>query len=149
MGQPVMTALFPAHAMAPAVRARVALLRDRMNSADGLEVTCGGSSMEPAIRRGSRVRVHPVDARIGHVAAFVTDRGEFELHRLVARAPGGWWAHLGDNQVDRTPGLVHTSHIVGVVDVAARRPRAVERVRAMARIGRAALIVARRSLQPR
>lgn len=145
----MMTALFPAHAMAPAVRARIALLRDRTNCAGGLEVTCGGASMEPAIPRGSRVRVLAQQARIGRVAAFVTNRGELELHRLVARGPGGWWAHLGDNQVDPTPGLVHASHIVGVADVAPRPPPVVDRVRAMARIGRAALTVALRSLQPR
>ena len=52
----MMAALFPGHAMAPAVRARISLLRDRMNDG-GLEVTCGGSSMEPVIQRGAKVRV--------------------------------------------------------------------------------------------
>jgi len=144
-----MTALFPAHAMAPAVRARVAILRERMSSSEGLEVTCGGSSMEPAIRRGDQVRVVPGKARIGRVAVFVTERGELELHRLVAPGPGGWWTHLGDNQADPTPGLVHASHIIGMADVPARSPRATELVRAMTRIGRAAVTVARRSLQAR
>jgi hypothetical protein len=156
----VMAALFPGHAMAPAVRARIAILRDRMNGADGLEVTCVGASMEPVIARGARVRVHGGSARVGacarggsarvgHVAAFVTDRGELEVHRLVARVPGGWWAHLGDNQVDRSPGLVHASHIVGIADVPGRSPRVVERIRALTRFGRAAAAVARRTLQPR
>ena len=145
----MMAALFPGHAMAPAVRARIALLRDRMGSEAGLEVTCGGRSMEPVIARGARVRVLPGRARVGHVAAFLTERGDLELHRLVARAPGGWWAHLGDNQVDPTPGLVHASHIVGFADVPEKAPRARARIRALTRIGRAALTVARRTLQPR
>jgi hypothetical protein len=145
----MMAALFPAHAMAPAIRARMAFLRERMSSADGLELTCGGSSMEPVIRSGARVRVRPREAQIGRVAAFVTSRGEIELHRLVARVPGGWWAHLGDNQVDPTPGLVHASHIVGIADVPERAPRPRERLRAVRRIGRAAMTVARRALQPR
>jgi hypothetical protein len=144
-----MAALFPAHAMAPAVRARIALLRDRMNSTGGLELTCGGCSMEPVIARGARVRVHAEGPRVGRVAAFVTERGELELHRLIAHGPGGWWAHLGDNQVDPTPGLVHASHIVGVADVPARQPRVRERIRAMKRIGRAAVAVVWRTLQPR
>lgn len=145
----MLASLFPAHAMAPAVRARIALLRARMNSAAGLAVTCGGSSMEPVIRRGERVRVVARPARIGHVAAFLTERGELELHRLVAPGPVGWWTHLGDNQVDPTPGLVHASHIVGMADVPARNPRPRDVARAVTRIGRAALAVARRSLQPR
>jgi hypothetical protein len=145
----VVEALFPAHGMAPAIRARMAFLRERMSSVDGLEVTCGGSSMEPIIRRGARVRVLPRAAQIGQVAAFVTSHGELELHRLVARVPGGWWAHLGDNQVDPTPGLVHASHIVGIADVPRRAPRPRERLRALTRIGRAAMTVARRALQPR
>jgi hypothetical protein len=144
-----MEALFPGHAMAPAVRARIAILRDRVSSAAGLEVTCGGSSMEPVIQRGAHVRVLPRSARVGEVAAFVTQRGELEIHRLVARVPGGWWAHLGDNQVDPTPGLVHASHIVGIVDVPAKAPRTRERIRAMTRVGRAVLTVARRTIQPR
>ncbi len=144
-----MEALFQGHAVPPAVRARLAILRDRASSAEGLEVTCGGSSMEPLIRRGARVRVLARDAQIGRVAAFVAEDGQLELHRLVARAPFGWWAHLGDNQVDVTPGLVHASHIVGIVDVPARPPRARERLRALRRLGRATVTVVRRSLQPR
>lgn len=105
--------------------------------------------MEPVIQRGDRVRVLGRTARIGHVAAFVTGRGELELHRLVARGPVGWWVHLGDNQVDPTPGLVHASHIVGIADVPRRFPRPADVVRAMTRMGRATLAVARRSLQPR
>lgn len=143
----MLEALFPAHAMAPMVRVRISLLRERMSSAEGLEVTCCGSSMEPVIGRGARVRVVPGEARIGRVAAFLTERGELELHRLVAPGPSGWWAHLGDNQVDPTPGLVHASHIVGLADVPPRRPRARDVARGLTRIGRAALTVTRRAVQ--
>jgi len=145
----MMSALFPAHAMAPAVRARIALLRERVNGIEGLEVVCGGDSMAPRIQRGARVRVRATRARIGRVAAFVTQRGELELHRLVAPGPIGWWVHLGDNQVDPTPGLVHESHIVGIADVPRRAPRPIDVARAVTRLGRASLAVARRSLQPR
>ncbi len=145
----MMAALFPAHAMAPAVRARISFLRERVEGAEGLEVTCGGSSMEPVIPCGTRVRIRPGRARTGRVAAFVTERGELELHRLVVPGPAGWWAHLGDNQVDPTPGLVHASHIVGLADVPARSPRLRDAARAVARIARAAMSVTWRSLQPR
>lgn len=141
--------LFPADAMAPVVRVRLSLLRERVNSEAGLEVTCGGASMEPVIARGARVRVVPGKARVGRVAAFLTEHGAVELHRLVAPGPGGWWTHLGDNQADPTPGLVHASHILGMADVPARRPSARQIVRAMTRIAGAAVTVARRSLQPR
>ncbi|MBZ0231868.1 MAG: hypothetical protein K8M05_05915 [Deltaproteobacteria bacterium] len=83
------------------------------------------------------------------MAAFVTERGELELHRLVVPGPAGWWAHLGDNQVDPTPGLVHASHIVGIVDVPACVPGLRDATRAVARIARAAVTVTWRSLQPR
>ena len=89
----MMPFLFPDHALPPAVRARVALLRDRAAGPDGLVTTCGGASMEPVIRRGDPVTVRARAPRAGGVAAFVTTRGELELHRLVAAAPGGWWAH--------------------------------------------------------
>jgi hypothetical protein len=145
----MMAALFPGHAMAPAVRARLSLLRERTSSPDGLELTCGGSSMEPVIRRGARVRIRRGEPRMGHVAAFLTERGELELHRLIAPGLGGWWTHLGDNQVDPRPGLVHSSHIVGIADVPVRRPRPGELLRAVTRVGRAAVTVARRSVQAR
>src|SRR5690242_16244755 len=97
--------------------ARLQLLRDRAALPGGLQVTCVGSSMEPVIRRGDRVTVRVQRPGVGMVAAFMTREGELELHRLIAAAPKGWWAHLGDNQVSRTPGLVHGSRIVGIADV--------------------------------
>ncbi len=93
--------------------------------------------------------VRPGKPRMGVVAAFVTDGGELELHRLVAAGPGGWWAHLGDNQVDPTPGLVHVNRIVGIAEAAVRRPRAVDQARAMLRFGAAAVRVASRRRRER
>jgi hypothetical protein len=98
--------------------------------------------MEPAIARGTRVTVGPGKPRKGAVAAFITDGGELELHRLVAAGPRGWWAHLGDNQVDPTPGLVHVDRIVGLAETAVRRPRAIDQARALLRFGAAAVRVA-------
>ncbi len=140
-----MAFLFPDHALPPAVRARVALLRDRAAGPDGLVTTCGGVSMEPAIRRGDPVTVRARAPRAGAVAAFVTTRGELELHRLVAAAPGGWWAHLGDNQIDPSPGLVHATQVIGLAEVAARAPGVRARARALVRLARAAARVAARA----
>lgn len=132
--------------LAPSVRARIELLRERARG--GLVVTCGGVSMEPAIRRGAAVRVRPGRPRVGEVAAFVTRRGELELHRLVARAPGlGWWVHAGDNQVAPAPGLVHDAQLVGVAEVARVAVGLGRRVRAALRLARAGLRVARRAAQ--
>lgn len=144
-----MAYLFPGHALPPAVRARIELLRDRASSPAGWVVTCGGSSMEPVLRRGERVAIRAQPPRRGAVAAFVTSRGDLELHRLVAAAPGGWWAHLGDNQVDPAPGLVHTSQIVGVAALPVRVPHAVERARALARFAHAAARVTLHHLRAR
>jgi hypothetical protein len=83
------------------------------------------------------------------VAAFVTRGGDLELHRLIAAAPKGWWAHLGDNQVTRSPGLVHASRIVGIADVPIVRPTVVIRARALARLARAGLRLARRRMSRR
>ena len=135
-----MAALFPAEAMPPAVRARVALLRERA-AAGGLVVTCGGRSMEPVIRPGDAVPVAPGARRPGLVAAFVTPRGELELHRLVARGPLGWWVHAGDNQGGPTLGLVHDAQVVGIAEVPVRVPSIVTRARAAARLARAAVRV--------
>ena len=70
--------------------------------------------------------------------------GTLELHRLIARGPGGWWAHLGDNQAAPHVGLVHAAQIVGIADVPARAPGAVDSMRSAMRFARAALNVARR-----
>lgn len=122
----------------PSVRARIELLRERAQR--GMTVTCGGMSMEPAIRRGDPVRVRAGRPRIGEVAAFVTRGGELELHRLVARAPGlGWWVHAGDNQVARALGLVHDAQLVGVAEVARAPVALTQRLRAVARLARAGL----------
>jgi hypothetical protein len=124
-----------------AVRARIELLRERAGAPDGLEVTCGGVSMLPAIARGARVRVRRDRQRIraGAVAAFVTRDGTLELHRLVARGPAGWWAHLGDNQASPDVGLVHETQLIGVTDVAVRQTGPVVRARALLRFTRAAI----------
>jgi len=128
--------IFAAHALPPAVRARVELLRERAGA--GLDVTCGGVSMEPALARGSSVRVRPGRPRVGAVAAFVTRRGDLELHRLIAPAPLGWWVHAGDNQRSPEPGLVHASQLIGVADLPRRRPGPVATARAAWRMARAA-----------
>ena len=133
--------MIPRLDLPPSVRARIELLRERAQR--GMTVTCGGVSMEPAIRRGDAVRVRAGRPRIGEVAAFVTRGGELELHRLLARAPGlGWWVHAGDNQVAPALGLVHDAQLVGVAEVprgpiaiAARARAALRLVRAAARVG--------------
>lgn len=127
--------------------ARLQLLRDRAATREALQVTCIGSSMEPVIPRGEQVRVRALRPTVGMVAAFLTREGELELHRLVAAAPGGWWAHLGDNQTSPEPGLVHDSRIVGIADVPVVRPTATVRLRAAVRFARAGFNVARRRLR--
>lgn len=134
--------VFPA-----ATRAKVALLRERARGE--LVLTCGGVSMEPAIRRGDRVAIQPRPPRTGDVAAFVTRRGAIELHRLIARGPLGWWVHGGDNQHAPALGLVHADQIVGVADSARRPPGWRDRVAAARRLAAAALRTARRRAQPR
>ena len=129
----------------PAARARIELMRERAAGDGGLEVTCGGVSMEPVIARGARVRIRAAAPRRGAVAAFVTRDGVLELHRLIARAPGGWWAHLGDNQAAPDVGLVHAAQIVGIADVPVRRPGLVATARAALRFARAAINRTRRS----
>ncbi len=133
----LLDALFPGDTFAPGVRARVSLLRERA-CAGGLTVTCGGRSMEPAVRMGDRVEVTTAAPRPGAVAVFVTLRGELELHRLVSRGPCGWWVHEGDNQAAPRLGLVHASQIVGLAAVAGRRPALASRARAGARLAVAA-----------
>ncbi|MBK9034449.1 MAG: S24/S26 family peptidase [Myxococcales bacterium] len=121
----------------PSVRARIELLRERARG--GLTVTCGGVSMEPVIRRGETVTVAAARPRRGDVAAFVTRRGDLELHRLIARAPGlPWWVHAGDNQAAPHLGLVHRDQIVGVVPSRRARPSPLVRARAALRLARAA-----------
>ena len=58
---------------------------------DGLVLTCGGVSMEPAIRIGQEVRVRSGTFRRGCVAAFVNRRGSIELHRLILSTPALAW----------------------------------------------------------
>lgn len=116
----------------PRVRAQVELWRARAQA--GLEVTCGGVSMEPVIARGDRVRVCPGRPRRGEIAAFVTAGGQLELHRLVARGPAGWWVHAGDNQAAPVLGLVHDRQIVGVVARRRRSPSLAMRARAAVRL---------------
>lgn len=134
--------MIPRLDLPPSVRARIELLRERARGGgdDGLTVTCGGVSMEPVIRRGDAVRVRAGRPRVGEVAAFVTRRGQLELHRLVARAPGlGWWVHAGDNQVAPALGLVHDAQVIGVADVARGPVALTQRLRAVARLARAGL----------
>ena len=125
-------------ALPAVVRARIELLRAKAR--DGMSVTCGGVSMEPAIRRGDAVRIEAGELRRGVVAAFVTRSGVLELHRLVARAPGlAWWVHAGDNQAAPALGLVHRDQIIGVATTPVRAPSMRTRARAMTRLARAAL----------
>jgi len=140
----MMAHLFPGLALPPAVRARIELMRDRAASPDGMTVTCGGTSMEPVIRRGDPVRIRPGRPRRGAVAAFVTSHGDLELHRLIARGPLGWWAHLGDNQSAPAVGLVHTSQLIGLAAVPARAPSPLATARAAIRFARAGLRRVRR-----
>lgn len=146
----MMAYLFRGHAIPPAVRARIELMRERAAGKDGMTVTCGGASMEPVIARGDRVVIRGGAPRRGAVAAFVTMGGELELHRLIARGPAGWWAHLGDNQAAPAVGLVHASQIVGLAEVPRRPTGAAERARAAVRFARAALrVVSDRSARSR
>jgi hypothetical protein len=125
------------------VRARVQLLRAR--AATGLDVTCGGVSMEPVIARGAAVSVWPGRPDVGQIAAFVTPRGELELHRLILRSPGlPWWVHAGDNQAAPHLGLVHDDQIVGVVPGRGQPPTTALQARALARLALAGLRWARR-----
>lgn len=123
----------------PDLRARIALLRDRARTRDGLTLTCAGSSMEPVIRMGQPVLVRPGRPRRGAVAAFVNRRGSIELHRLVlATPPLDWWVHVGDNQVSDELGLVHGSQIVGIAEVPVVAPGLATTARAAVRLARAA-----------
>lgn len=133
--------------MGPGHDARLQLLRDRAATLEALQVTCTGSSMEPVIRRGDRVTVRAQRPQVGMVAAFMTNHGELELHRLIAAAPFGWWAHLGDNQVAPEPGLVHVSRIVGIADVPIVPPSLQARTRSVIRFALAGLRLARRGLR--
>ncbi|MBL8627580.1 MAG: S24/S26 family peptidase [Myxococcales bacterium] len=136
--------MIPRLDLAPSVRARIELLRERARGGGdgGLTVTCGGVSMEPVIRRGDAVRVRAGRPRIGEVAAFVTRGGQLELHRLLARAPGlGWWVHAGDNQVAPALGLVHDAQVIGVAEVARGPVSLTQRLRAAVRLARAGLRV--------
>jgi hypothetical protein len=142
--QSILAGLFPAHDLPPSVRARIELLRAQ--ASEGFTVTCGGVSMEPVIRRGEEVHVFDRPPRIGDVAAFVTRRGELELHRLVARAPViGWWVHGGDNQSSPTLGLVHTVHIVGIAVGRERPPGWRDRIQGATRLAVGAWRLARRA----
>jgi len=129
-------------AVSSVVQAKVELLRER--ACDELAVTCGGVSMEPAVRRGDQVAVFARAARVGDVAAFVSRRGDLELHRLLARGPLGWWVHGGDNQTAPVLGLVHDGQLVGVADGLGRAVTWQERAAAARRLGAAAWRIARR-----
>jgi hypothetical protein len=132
-------AVFAGHALAPDLRARIELMRERASSRDGLTLTCGGVSMEPVLRLGDRVRVGDAAPARGCVAAFVNRRGSLELHRLILSTFGvGWWVHAGDNQVSRELGLVHASQLVGVAALPVVAPSAVMLARASVRLAQAA-----------
>lgn len=142
--QRLLAGLFPAHDLPPSVRARIELLRAQAGG-PGFTVTCGGVSMEPVIRRGEEVAIVDRVPRLGDVAAFVTRRGELELHRLVARAPViGWWVHGGDNQTSPALGLVHTVHIIGVAAGRERPPALRDRLHGATRLAVGAFRLARR-----
>lgn len=131
--------IFAGQALPPDRRARIELLRERARSAAGLIVTCGGRSMEPALRLGDEVRVRAGRAERGCVAAFVNQRGSLELHRLVLALPGlDWWVHAGDNQVSAELGLVHGSQLVGIAELARKTPGPSETARAAWVLARAA-----------
>lgn len=131
--------VFAGFALAPDLRARIALLRDRAESPAGLGLTCAGISMEPVIHLGQPVVVRAGVPRRGVVAAFVNRRGSIELHRLVLATPLlDWWVHAGDNQVSHDLGLVHGSQLVGIAEVPWARPSPVLTARAAIRLAQAA-----------
>jgi hypothetical protein len=113
------------------------LVRDLAARPDGLEVTCAGPSMTPAVRPGDRVRVRAgAPIRPGDVFLFETSRGELELHRLVAALPGGWLVHRGDNQAIAGFDLVRADAVIGRADVPPRPPRRSEVARAVLAVTR-------------
>jgi Peptidase S24-like len=126
-----------------------ALLRELAARPGGTWVTCAGSSMEPTIRRGERVRVEACTrVRSGEVALFAALRGGHVLHRVVLAVPGtGWFVHIGDAGSGDGPGLAHLSRLVGRAVVPRRRPSLAMRAAAVQRVARAAARVMRWALR--
>jgi signal peptidase I len=87
-----------------------------------LVVTVSGSSMEPTVREGEKVMVvRGAQVRVGDVILFETGAGELELHRLIARLPGGVLVHRGDHPEARA-GVVRAKKVIGRAELAWRVP---------------------------
>jgi signal peptidase len=101
----------------------LAVLAVRVIPATGRTVlVVGGSSMEPAVHRGSAVLIEPVSAgnlatgdlvsvRVGPGQAIFTHR----ITRLVSRPDGVWIETRGDANAEPDPALVPASAVVGRV----------------------------------
>lgn len=141
----------PAPEPGPGLTAAVhdALLRELAARPGGTWVTCAGSSMEPTIRRGDRVRVEACTrARAGDVVLLAARSGGHVLHRVVLAMPGtGWFAHTGD--AGGEPALAHVSQLVGRAPLPRLTPRLPARAAAIARAMVAARRVAGRALRGR
>lgn len=87
--------------------------------------------MEPTVRVGERVTVRAGQARVGDVVLFEHVRGTLGLHRVIARLPGGWVVHCGDEPSSR-PGATRVERVIGVVEGLRRRPRVWQVTRAVA-----------------
>lgn len=111
-------------------------LRATIARTGGAWVTCVGTSMEPTIPRGARIRVaetRPAAIRAGDVVIFATAAG-FVTHRVVARL-GRWLLHAGDGAT-AAPGLVRADRVLGRVLLPRRAPPLGDRVRAAVRVAR-------------
>ena len=64
------------------------------------------------MRPGEQVLVRAVRWGAGDVVLFETGGGELELHRVLARLPGGIVVHRGDNPVGRA-GVVRAARVIG------------------------------------
>ncbi len=93
-----------------------------MKRTGGAWVTCIGSSMEPTIPRGTRLRVSSTGRpRPGEVVLFEAG-SQLITHRVLARipAPGGaFLVHSGDAGAG-TPALVREARVVGRVQTRRR-----------------------------
>ncbi len=115
-----------------------ALARQLAAGPTGLAVTCASASMEPTIRVGEVVLARSGRARVGDVVVFEHVRSTLGLHRVVARLPGGWIVHCGDERGSR-PGVTREERVIGVVDGMRRRPTAWQLRRAAAYVARRAV----------
>lgn len=125
------------------------LRRELAARAEGLRVRCAGVSMEPAVRMGEEVVVRAARGaaiRAGEVFLFEIAGGAFEMHRLVARLPGGWLVHRGDNQAVPDFGVTRVERVIGRVELPRVPPRRRDVARALVAMARRAPAAARRRL---